>query len=139
MNFDILYPLFAMVLLTFLVLLKLYFIRAREIKRFRFGIEDLHVFNKKLTKPIITSGDNYRNLFEINILFFIAILLIQFENLSDELFIVLAWIYVGLRYVHSYIHMTYNKILHRFAAYILSCIILGSIWIKLFIEVISLR
>ena len=36
----------------------------------------------------------------------------------------LAWLYVALRYAHSAIHCTYNRVMHRFAVFIASMLVL---------------
>ena len=36
---------------------------------------------------------------------------------ADLLFVVLAWIFVVLRLVHAYVHVTSNHLTQRFAAY----------------------
>jgi len=43
----------------------------------------------------------------------------------------LAWAYVGLRYIHSFIHITYNRVLHRFAVFVFSSVVLFALWVRL--------
>ncbi len=40
-----------------------------------------------------------------------------------------AWIYVLPRIVHSMIHVTCNKIMHHFAVYDISSILLPAMWV----------
>ena len=40
----------------------------------------------------------------------------------------LAWIFVALRVVHSAIHCSYNKVMHRFYAYLLGGLALWALW-----------
>ncbi len=40
-----------------------------------------------------------------------------------------AWIYVLPRIVHSMIHVTCNKIMHYFAVYAISSILLPAMWV----------
>jgi hypothetical protein len=42
--------------------------------------------------------------------------------------LLLAWLYVALRLVHSIIHCTYNRVKHRFVVYLASMIVLFAIW-----------
>ena len=42
----------------------------------------------------------------------------------------LAWAYVILRTLHSLVQCTYNKVLHRFTLYFLSCLVLWWIAMK---------
>ena len=42
----------------------------------------------------------------------------------------LAWLYVGLRLVHTLIHISYNYVIHRFMAFVLSMLTLLAMWIE---------
>ena len=56
-------------------------------------------------------------------------------NQSAEYFIYFAWAFVISRVIHSYIHITYNHILHRLAAFAVSGFILIFMWGKVLIIV----
>jgi len=43
----------------------------------------------------------------------------------------LAWAFVAARVAHSWIHCTYNKVMHRFRAYALSVFALLALWLRL--------
>lgn len=47
----------------------------------------------------------------------------------------LAWAYVASRGVHSLIHLTYNNVFHRLAAFAAGCGVLLVIWIRLVLAV----
>jgi hypothetical protein len=51
--------------------------------------------------------------------------------------VALAWLYVLLRAIHSFIHIRRRKIVHRFAVYLLSCITLSAMWIGFAVDVAS--
>lgn len=124
------YPIFAMVALTLIVWLQMYYVRLSEMKRHRIDPEEMNAFNRDLPRRIVTSGDNLRNLFEMPVLFYTAAILIMVTDRSDEGFVYLGWSFVALRYLHSYIHVGYNQVLHRFIVYAISSIILWFIWIR---------
>ena len=42
--------------------------------------------------------------------------------------VALAWAYVALRIVHSAIHLSYNRVVHRLAVFALSNAVLGMLW-----------
>ena len=46
-----------------------------------------------------------------------------------EWLVVGSWTYVALRYIHSYIHCSYNKVMHRLSAFLLSFALLVGIWL----------
>ena len=67
---------------------------------------------------------NLKNLFEVPVIFYALCMVLSLSQLTDALFIMLAWIYVGLRVVHSLIHCTVNHVASRFTVYILSSLVL---------------
>lgn len=67
---------------------------------------------------------NLRNLFELPVLFYMLCLATMQLQAETPLLLGLAWLYVGLRALHSMIHCSYNRVAHRFAAYFLSTIVL---------------
>jgi hypothetical protein len=62
------------------------------------------------------------------VLFYVAMLAGVAMHAATLWLLALAWIYVVLRYVHSYIHCTYNRVMHRFAVFGLSMFVLVVIW-----------
>ena len=48
---------------------------------------------------------------------------------ATNLAVAIAWLYVGLRIVHSLIHLTYNHMMHRFAAFAISSTVLALLWV----------
>ena len=84
---------------------------------------------------VVKLNHNLANLFEFPVLFMIAgVLLITLHRVDDQ-YLLLAWTYVGLRYVHSAIHITYNRVLHRASIHFLSDIILIVMWSRLLLHV----
>ena len=130
---PLLLPLLAQVLLTLIVMYIMARQRVNEMKRKK--IHPQRVDNRressKLFKDSAASLDNYHNQFESPVLFYVAILLTLMLMLQDSVIVMLAWIYVGLRYAHSIIHLTYNRVMHRFTVFIISAVVLFAIWVRL--------
>ena len=42
----------------------------------------------------------------------------------DQIHVYCAWIFLIFRVLHSLIHCSYNDVIHRFAVYIVSCVAL---------------
>jgi len=78
-----------------------------------------------------SAADNYSNLFESPVLFYTAILLTLMLMVQDSILVSLAWIYVASRYAHSFIHVTYNRVMHRLTVFIFSSFILLAFWVRL--------
>lgn len=132
-TFQILQPAAVLALLTLTVLLLL----------------PIRVFKAQFAKKITLEGDfkygvsatappevsilnrNYINLLEAPILFYVASLLIFVINKADTTFLYLAWAYVALRIIHSAIHLTYNRVLHRGLTFGASVSVLTIIWVRI--------
>lgn len=67
---------------------------------------------------------NYIHLMEQPTLFYAIALTLAVAGLGEGLNVLLAWIYVALRVIHSLIQATVNVILYRFIVFMLSSIIL---------------
>ena len=130
---PLLIPLLAQVALTFIVMLVMYRRRVNEMKSKR--IHPQRTKTRSIAHGILTdaesAADNYSNLFESPLLFYIAILLTLILMVQDQILVVLAWVYVFSRYVHSFIHITYNRVMHRFTVFMLSSLALAAFWIRL--------
>lgn len=135
---PLLLPLLAQVALTFIVMFRMYALRTAEFKTKRIdpqSVRTRQTFREKLTDSAHVA-DNYSNLFELPVLFYAAILLALTLLVSDPLLEGLAWLFVGLRAVHSYIHTTYNTVMHRFYAFAAGALVLLAIWVRLAVIVL---
>ena len=134
MSFNpILLPVLCMVLLTFVVWSYLFAVRIPETTRKRINPQDLRdrAEAHQLLTASAAASNNLKNLFEMPILFYLAAMLAMLLLIQDLLLVRLAWGFVILRVVHSIVHCTYNRVMHRFIAYFLSCLFLLLIWVRL--------
>ena len=58
-------------------------------------------------------------------------------NTSSIYLSLLAWVFVGLRYLHSYIQCTHNKVMLRFYAFAASSLTLLLMWVLFAIDQIG--
>jgi hypothetical protein len=130
---PILLPLLVMILLTCIVWVYMYAMRLSEISRKSIDPQDLRDRNQaqQLLTDSANPSNNLKNLFEMPVLFYLAVVLSLVLLIQDRLLVQLAWGYVALRILHSVVHCTYNRVMHRFIAYALSCLFLLLIWIRL--------
>jgi len=77
----------------------------------------------------LAAADNFRNLFEVPVLFYVLCIALALNGGSSPGFVSAAWAYVGLRALHSLIHVTYNRVVHRFLVYVASTLLLFGMWI----------
>ena len=73
----------------------------------------------------------FSNQFEVPVLFYIATVLYLFLMPNDTLGFTLAWLFVFSRYVHAYIHLTYNHIIHRLVVFLFGFICVIIMWINM--------
>jgi len=130
---PLLLPLLAQVALTFIVMITMYRTRIAEMKSRRIDPQQINsrARSKELLKDSAPGADNFSNLFELPVLFYTAILLTLILMVQDSILVILAWAFVASRYLHSFIHITYNRVMHRFAVFIFSCFVLLAFWIRL--------
>jgi hypothetical protein len=128
-DLDILYPLFALGAWTFLVLLLIPFVRVRSVRRREIGPNDFKFGESSSVPPEVRIPNrNYMNLLELPMLFYVVCVVLYVTGGASRLDVLVAWAYVGLRVVHSLIHLTYNRVLHRLFAFTLSNVALVSLW-----------
>jgi hypothetical protein len=129
-NFEMLHPVFALAAWTFLVLLLIPFVRIRSVRRREIGPTDFKYGESSAVPPKVSIPNrNYMNLLEMPMLFYVICVVLYVSGGASRLTVVIAWAYVALRIVHSLIHLSYNHVLHRLAAFTLSNAALVSLWV----------
>ena len=74
------------------------------------------------------ASDNFRNLFELPVLFYVAVFVAMLTDQVTPISIALAWAFVALRVLHSAVHCTYNRVMHRFVLYVAGALVLFAWW-----------
>ena len=122
-------PMAAMVALTAIVWVRLYFERIGEMRERRIRPQAVATSREMAAALTRTqAADNLRNLFEIPVLFYALCLAVTSVGGATPLLVDGAWAYVVLRDVHSLIHCSYNRVMHRFATYVASTALLFVLW-----------
>ncbi|WP_262695820.1 MAPEG family protein [Kordiimonas aquimaris] len=121
-NTSFIGPVLAQIGLTLLVLFLLYARRLPAMAAIKPTNEMMQdkASASKLPMPARFAAENYNHQFEAPVLFYVLCLTAMITGLGNELSIQLAWAYVGLRVLHSIIHCTYNRVMHRFYVFALS-------------------
>lgn len=127
---SILYPVFALAAWTGLVLLLIPFVRIRAVRRREVRGSDFRLGESAAVPDAVRIPNrNFMNLLEVPVLFYVVCLLIYVAVLSSPGAIWLAWTYVGLRVVHSVVHLTYNHVIHRLVLFAVSNGVLAVLWV----------
>lgn len=132
---NILYPVFAMVLITFAVSMLVLTTRISSVKGGFVHIKYYEIFQGGTPPSIVfQTTRHWANLYEAPVLFYVACLMAYSLQIQSSLLTGLAWAYVGARLVHTIIHLTYNRVFHRLTAFITSQGVLLVMWVLIFIK-----
>jgi hypothetical protein len=130
----ILLPMGGLALLTFVVLLLI------PVRRFRaafagqvVAVDFRYGESTRVPGEVSIPNRNYMNLLELPVLFYVVCVLnyVTAPTVSAGT-LALAWLYVGLRAVHSLVHLTYNNVMHRLAVFVAGNVVLASLWFAFF-------
>ena len=126
-NTDIFDPFIGMLLLTFVVWVVMYvrriaFMKKNNIRAQRLATPERGA--KILPEEVSYPSNNLKNLFELPVIFYALCVYLYVTGQVDELYIMAAWVFFGLRFLHSLIQCTVNVVMARFAAYAFSSIVL---------------
>ena len=134
----ILFPLLAMFALTCVVAVVMFRRRVSFYKANRVHPQKTATSAQMTaTMPDSRAPDNFRNLFETPVLFYIAVVVLYVTALSSPVALALAWAYVLARCVHSFIHCGSNIVMRRFYAFATSCVLLLLLWLMLAYQLLT--
>lgn len=133
----IFFPVIALAALTFGIGIWFGILRVRAVKNGDIN-PGYYKLNRgaKLPEYYAKVNNNYNNLLEIPILFYVVSILIYVTDSTDTIYLIMSWLYVGTRYIHSYIHTTYNNVRHRRIPFLFGTFILIIEWGRFFIHIL---
>lgn len=127
---SLLFPMFAMVLLTAVVLVTLFRRRVREVRGGKVSSRYFRVYQgEQEPEAAAKAARHFTNLFEAPVLFYVACLAAMILRLEGWLFPLIAWAYVLARVVHAVVHLGGNRLRQRIAIYAISWLLLLGLWI----------
>lgn len=117
------YPCMVLILWTFLILIRMFICRVQGVRKGEINVRYFKTYNTGDSLPplAVQASRNFSNLLEMPPLFYVICAFALITNSVDHLMLSLAWTYVGLRIVHSIVHVTINKIVPRMTLFALSC------------------
>ncbi len=125
----ILYPMFALVLWTF-------FVGALQVRYTKRAVmEGLHpnYFRHKLGyEPphyLLSASQHFTNLFEMPVLFYAGVIAVYVTGINNIGLLVLAWLYVFTRLLHSRQHLADRHLLKRRNTFFASYFVLLAFWL----------
>ena len=131
----VLWPMFALVTWTFVVLLRVPYKRLSAGCAGRVSAEDFKYGESARVPPdVLIPNRNLTSLLEVPVLLYAGCLTACLTRVVDAWTLALAWAYVGLRVAHSLVHLSYNDVLHRLVVYAASNLALGLLWLHLLVS-----
>jgi len=130
-----LYPMFAMVLLTTVIGFIAVRTRFASVKDGEMQAEYYKLMRGgNVTDRVEATSRSFNNQFEIPLLFYVAGTLHIVTGTEGLIGFLLAWVFIISRCAHAYIHLTYNRVLHRLAAYEVGIAAVLGLWINLLVQ-----
>ena len=119
-------PVLVLIGWTFVMCVWLYATRIPALRAARVDLVAVSRTGAKLDLPPAVSrvADNYNHLHEQPTLFYALALAAQLANAFDGISVTLAWTYVGLRVIHSFVQATRNVIIVRFYVFATASLVL---------------
>jgi len=129
-EFSLVYPMLAMVLLTFGVALALFRARLRAIREGHAAVSYFRLLQGSPEPEFLAKPTRHLiNLFETPVLFYAGCLAAMVSGTGSAGAIALAWGYVAARLFHAWVHLGTNRVRHRFRVFAISWLFLLALWI----------
>jgi hypothetical protein len=132
----VLLPLFVEVLLTFGVMFGMMYFRTSSLQRGETRLRDIALREPNWPVRATQFGYAFANQFELPVLFYVLIILEIVTRHVDLLFVLLAWIFVVMRVLQAWVHVTNNNVRVRGAFYGVGAIILVIMWVIYIVRIL---
>lgn len=134
----IVFPGIAMFFLTFSAVLYLGYRRVTAVRRGEVSIRYYRLYTEgEQPDSLQLIGRHVQNHFEVPPLFYVVLLFLYVTGSVTPLSVALAWLYVALRCLHSFIHLGTNDVRRRLQAFAASGLVLGGLWLSLLVSLIE--
>jgi hypothetical protein len=133
---SLVYPMLALVLLTCGVLIVLFRSRVRMVREGLAPVSYFRVFQGSPEPEFAAKpARHFTNLFEAPTLFYVVCLTAMVAGVGGTAVVAMAWGYVAMRYLHTWIHLGSNRVRHRMRAYFASWLLLVALWAHVAVSV----
>jgi hypothetical protein len=132
----VLLPLLVQVALTLALLFWTARLRVGAVRSGDVRPRDVALREPAWPKQATQIANAYQNQLELPLLFYLLTVLALMTRHADLLFVVMAWLFVLLRIVHVYIHVTHNHLGRRFAVFASGVVVLTLMWLIFAVHVL---
>ena len=133
---NILYPVFAMFALTMVVGARMGYARYIAVAKKKVDPKYYEVYVGEEPAELRKISRHYVNLLEAPTLFYAVCIIAHVTGQTGTLPVALAWVFVALRLLHSYIHLGSNVVLNRFRVFVLSVAVLAVLMVVVFLGIV---
>jgi hypothetical protein len=139
MTHDLIYPMFAMVMLTFIVGVITLKTRVRDARSGKMDVRYFKTFSfGEPTEAVLKTQRHFINLFEIPTLFYAGCLAGMIVGVGGVLPLVFAWLFILSRIAHAWIHIGSNKIFPRMGAFLSGFACVLALWICVLVRTLQI-
>lgn len=125
-------PMFALVMLTFLVMVLTFRSRASAVRKGKIPLSYFALMQDgEAPEFVAKTTRNFSNLFEVPVLFYAGAVTYLALDLTATTPVLCAWLFVAARALHTLIHLTYNNVLHRLIVFGLGNLCILIMWINI--------
>ncbi len=132
----VLAPLFVEVLLTFALMLGMMYLRTGSLTRGETRFEQIAMREPNWPMRANQFAYAFSNQFELPVLFYVLTILSIITRHADVIFLMLAWIFVVLRTLQAYVHVTSNNVRWRGGFYGVGALVMLAMWIIFIVRIL---
>ncbi len=132
----ILLPLFVEVLLTLVLLYLMGWRRGVAFRNNEVRVADISLREPNWPPYSLQAAYAFSNQFELPVLFYVLTILSIITRHADLLFVLLAWVFVVLRILQAWVHVTSNNIRYRGSFFIAGAIVLTIMWVVFAVRIL---
>jgi hypothetical protein len=132
----ILSPLFVEVVLTFILLFWTGAMNSSAIRSGTVHWQDIALREPNLPPRNRQIQNAYQNQLELPTLFYVLTVLAIITRHADLLFVILAWVFVALRCLHAFVHVTDNYVPRRGPLFGAGALVLAVMWVIFIVRIL---
>ncbi len=126
------YPMFIMVILTFVILLFTLRTRVASVRKGEVSLSYYSMFQgEQVPDMVAKTSRHFANLFEVPVLFYAGGVLYVALEIPDPFAVYAAWVFVAARVIHTCIHLGYNNVMHRLVVFGIGNLSVLAMWLAI--------
>jgi hypothetical protein len=132
----VLLPLFVQVILTFALGFWAAGLRFAAVRSGEARPRDIALRQPNWPPRVLQVIHSYESQLELPVLFYVLTILAIQTRHADVLFVICAWIFVVLRIIHAYVHVTSNDLRRRAVLFLAGAVVLAVMWLIFIVRIL---